>query len=326
MTELKGRSTILERTSRPSPLNRHGTGRTSRSSLQKRISRRGVLFVMPTLILLSAFNLFPVLYTGYISLQHDNLLSPPSFVGLANFRTILSDPQFWAALRVTLEYTVIVGPISWTIAFCLALLLKSRPHFRRAFTALLFLPSMMPIVAMSVVWENLLEPDGPINRILHISVPWLSESNTAIVGIAFLGIWYSVGWFMVLFLAGLSMIPDELYEAGALDGATGGRMLRWLTLPLMRPIFAFVIVQTTFNGLQVFTPMYLMTGGGPANASTSISLYIYQEGLTDLNMGVAAAASVVGLLCVVILCALYLRVLSAERAQSRSVRVVTEVL
>ena len=297
-----------------------GARPTRRSSVQRRVSRRGVVFVMPTLILLGAFNLFPVLYTFYISLQRDNLLSPPSFVGLENFRQILGDPQFWEAVRVTVEYTVIVGPISWAIAFGLAVLLKSGPAFRRVFTALLFLPSMMPSVAMSVVWENLLQPNGPLNRTLDIRVPWLSGSNTAIVGIGFLGIWSSVGWFMVLFLAGLSMVPNEIYEAGALDGATATAKLRWLTLPLMKPIFAFVVVQTMFNGLQVFTRMYLMTGGGPAQASTSISLFIYQQGLTDLNMGGAAAASVVGLLCIVALCAIYLRILSAERREARPVR------
>jgi ABC-type sugar transport system permease subunit len=273
---------------------------------------------MPTLILLSTFNLFPVLYTAYISLQHDNLLSPPAFVGLANFREIVADPQFWESLRVTGEYVLVVGPISWVIAFSLALILKSGTILRRLFMALLFLPSLMPIVAMSVVWENLLQPNGPVNRLLGINVPWLSDPNTVIFGISLLGIWYSVGWFMVVFFAGLSTIPGELYEASALDGAKGPATLRWLTLPLMRPIFAYVVVQTTINGLQVFTPMYLMTGGGPNNASTSISLYIYQQGLTDLNMGGAAAASVVGLGCVLVLCAIYLHMLSAERAEARA--------
>lgn len=276
---------------------------------------RGVPFILPTLILLAMFNLFPMLYTSFLSLYHDDLLTSPSFVGVQNFRIIFSDPQFWQALEVTVEYLVLVGPISWIIAFGLAVLIKQGVVARSAFLSALFLPSMMPIVAMSVVWENLLQPNGPLNNLFGIHVPWLTNEHTAVFGIAMLGIWYSVGWFMVVFLAGLSAIPSNLYEASQVDGASAFSALRRITMPLVKPVFAYVVVQTTINGLQIFTPMYLMTGGGPNGASTSISLYIYQQGLTDRNMGVAAAASLVGLVCVVALCAIYLRFLAAGRAQ-----------
>jgi ABC-type sugar transport system permease subunit len=276
----------------------------------------GFAFVLPTAILLAAFNLFPILYTAFLSLYHYDLLSPPSFIGLRNFQAIFSDPQFWLSLRVTGEYLLLVGPLSWLIAFGLAVLLKQRVAGRKFFVSALFLPSMMPIVAMSVVWENLLQPTGPFNHLLGIHVPWLSDEHTALFGIALLGIWYSVGWFMVVFLAGLSSIPTNLYEAAEVDGASHLAALRTITLPLMKPVFGYVVVQTTINGLQVFTPMYLMTGGGPNNATTPISLYIYQEGLTDRNMGIAAAASVIGLICVGILAAVYVRTVTGGRART----------
>ena len=325
MTESEqARHTILLKRTVSNSATSGANARLSRGSLlrQKR-DTRGLAFVMPLLLLLAMFNLFPILYTAYISLLHDDLLTPATFVGLENFRQVLTDPQFWSSLRITVEYTLVVGPISWVIAFGLALILSSTVVFRRLFASVLFIPSFMPIVAMSVVWENLLEPNGPLNRLLHLPhVTWLTASSTAIFGIALLGIWYSVGWFMVVFLAGLSVIPVELYEASKLDGAGWVARIRWLTVPLMKPIFAFVVVQTTINGLQVFTPMYLMTGGGPVSSSTSISLFIYQQGLTDLNMGGAAAASVVGLVVVLGLCAIYLHVLSGERPERKVVRTI----
>lgn len=271
-------------------------------------STAGLTFTLPILCLFAVFNVIPTAYAFVVSLTSYDLFHPPTFVGLENYVDLLSNRTFWQAISVTVGYTLMFGPISWLLGLLLALLLKDAIVGRSVFRSIFFMPTILSSVAMAVTWALLLRLNGPINTDLGISVPWLTNTQTALIGISLLGIWQSVGWFMVIFLAGLASIPGSLIEAARIDGAGAVGLLRHITLPLLRPIFAVVVIQTIVAGMKVFSPMFIMTGGGPANATRSVAMLIYQEGLRDLRMGSASAMSVIGFVVILGLTVIYLRV------------------
>ena len=268
----------------------------------------GLLFTLPIIFLFVAFNLLPTVYAFVVSLTTYNLFTPPTFVGFENYLDLLGNRNFWQAVSVTVGYTLLFGPASWILGFLIAMLLKDTIVGRDLFRSVFFVPTILSSVAMAVTWALLLRLNGPINGVLDISVPWLTNTQTALLGISLLGIWQSAGWFMVIFLAGLASIPESLTEAARIDGAGTLALLRHITLPLLRPVFAVVVVQTIVAGLRVFSPMFIMTGGGPANSTRSVAMLIYQEGLRDLRMGSAAAISVIGFVFILALTVIYFRV------------------
>ena len=272
----------------------------------------GFLFTVPVLSMFAAFNVGPALYAVYLSVTRFNLLTPPVFVGMDNYVRLATDANFWRAMAVTAQYTFLFGPPSWILGLLLALLLRNKIMGRVVFRSVFFMPTILSGVAMTVAWGLLFRLNGPVNATLGISVPWLTSSDTAIVAMAFLGIWRSAGWFMVIFLAGLSSIPESLYEAARIDGAGPVKQTWYITLPLLRPVFIFVVIMTMVEGLKVFAPMFILSGGGPNNATRSISLLIYQEGLQNLRMGSAAAMSVIGLVFVLLIIVVFLRLSRAN--------------
>lgn len=268
----------------------------------------GFGFTVPILVLFLVFGLLPTIYAFAVSLTEFDLFSPPTFVGLDNYSRLLNSPNFWRALAVTVTYTLMFGPASWLIGFLMAYLLKDKVLGRDAFRSVFFVPTILSSVAMAVTWSLLLRLNGPVNAVFDIDVPWLTNTQTALLGISLLGIWQSVGWWMVIFLAGLLSIPEDLIEAARIDGAGPFGVLRHISLPLLRPVFAIVAIQTVVAGMKVFSPMFIMTGGGPNNSTRSIAMLIYQEGLRDLRFGNAAAISVVGFAIIMVLTVIYLRV------------------
>jgi len=283
-----------------------------RASDFRRRDAIGLGFTLPILALFLVFNLLPTLYAFVVSLTRFDLFSAPQFVGLDNYIRLWSNENFWRAARVTVGYTLMFGPASWVIGFGIAYLLKGKVLGRDAFRSVFFIPTILSSVAMAITWSLLLRLNGPINAVLDINIPWLTNSQTALLGISLLGIWQSVGWWMVVFLAGLLSIPESLIEAARIDGAGALSLLRHIILPLMRPVFAVVVVQTIVAGMKVFSPMFIMTGGGPNNATRSLAMFIYQEGLRDLRFGNAAAVSVVGFLIILALTIVYLRVFRVQ--------------
>jgi ABC-type sugar transport system permease subunit len=281
---------------------------SARGGSFRRHEAAGLALTLPIIALFLVFNLLPTVYAFAISLTQFDLFSAPKFVGLDNYLKLVNNANFWRALTVTAGYTLLFGPASWVIGFLIAYLLKGRVLGRDAWRSVFFIPTILSSVAMAVTWSLLLRLNGPLNAVLDIHVPWLTNSQTALLGISILGIWQSVGWWMVVFLAGLLSIPESLTEAARIDGAGPLALLRHITLPLMRPVFAVVAVQTIVAGLKVFSPMFIMTGGGPNNATRSIAMLIYQEGLRDLRFGNAAAISVIGFLIIMVLTVFYLRI------------------
>ncbi len=267
----------------------------------------GFLFTLPVLAFFLVFNIYPIVSAIVISFHEFDLFGPMTWVGLENYQNLAGNKNFWSAMRVTLSFTLFFGPPAWVIGFIFASLIKEKLIGRFFFRSVFFAPTILSAVAMATAWSLLLRQNGPLNAILGISVSWLTKQDSALWGIVIMSAWQGVGWFMVVFLAGLQSIPQTFYEAAAIDGAGRWRLMRHITLPMLRPVFAFVVIHTIIAGMKVFTPMFIMTGGGPNNATRSMAMLIYHEGLRDLRMGRASAVSMVGFVLILILTIVQLR-------------------
>jgi len=262
------------------------------------------LLVAPALVAIGLFFFVPVLASLALSLTDFDVYSvgDPSrlrFVGLANYSGLLSEPRFWTALRNTLYFVVVGGPLSVAVSLGTALLLHARAlRWRPFFRTVLFLPVVTTLVAVAVVWRALYHPrHGLLNLLLaHLGIApidWLGDPAWAMPAIILLAIWKNFGFNMIIFLAGLQAIPERLYEAARLDGAGPAQQFRWVTLPMLAPTFLFVAVLTMIGYFQLFAEPYVMTQGGPGNATLSVVLLMYEEGFRWWNMGHGAAIAFV---------------------------------
>jgi multiple sugar transport system permease protein len=220
-------------------------------------------------------------------------------VGLDNYLRLLGSPRFWIALRNTLLFCAVAGPLSVATSLAAALLLHSpRVRLRGFFRTAFFLPVVTTLVAVAATWRYLYHPrHGLLDRALGLlgiaPIDWLGDPRWALPAIILLAVWKNFGFNMVIFLAGLQSIPASLYEAARIDGASGWRQLRHVTLPMLTPTLFFVALITTIGYLQLFAEPYVMTGGGPSDATLSIVLLMYEEGFRWWNLGYAAAIAVV---------------------------------
>jgi multiple sugar transport system permease protein len=250
--------------------------------------------LMLAMLLLPAASVFVVALSDW-QLGNDSI----AFVGLANFRELASDRTFWISLGNTLLYAAIVIPISMVVGLALALLIDSRRSGRGIYSAAFFLPYTASLVAMALVWQMLLHPSfGPVNTLLALfgfqHYDFLHDPGLAIFTLAGIGIWQLAGYTMLLYLAGLRSIPDELYQAAAVDGATHSWSRFWLvTWPQLGPTTQFVLVITTITAFQVFETVAVLTHGGPGH-STEVLLYtIYNEAFSNLRTNYGAAMMIV---------------------------------
>ena len=217
------------------------------------------------------------------------------FVGLGNYARLLRDPLFWKALGNTFLLVAVGGPLNLAVALGGALLVNSRlARLRGLYRTIFFAPVVTTLVAVAVVWRALYHPRfGLFNQILGLfgipEIDWLGHPRWAMFAIVLLSVWRSFGYSLVILVAGLQAIPETLYEAARLDGASWWQQLRYVTLPLLRPTLIFAGVITTVGFFQLFAEPYVMTRGGPLNATLSIALLMYQQGFRWWNMGHAAA-------------------------------------
>lgn len=270
-------------------------------SYHTRLKLSGFLFVLPIMIFFLAFNVYPMLKALQISFTQYNLLKPPVYVGLENYTRVLKDLNFSKAALVTVQYILLFGPISWALGFGSALLLNQHFPLRNFFRSSIFLPSVLSLVAMSVVFKLMLTPTGPVNALLGMTIHWVTDKDWAMPGVAIVSIWRSMGYFMILFLVGLQTIPDEYYDAAKVDGAGPWAQLRHITLPLIRPVFAFIVIVSLIRGMMAIGEMMIMTEGGPNNWTRTLVLYIYQTGIRSLKMGRASAMSLIVFAAILIL-------------------------
>ncbi len=264
------------------------------------------------------FVLGPMLYAFGLSFVRWDLIRPnPAFVGFDNYISVMQSPDFWSALGVTVLYTLGTVPAAMAIGLALALLLNQRLPYRGALRTILFIPSTTSVIAVAVVWAWIFHPDfGLLNAALKIigieGQRWLSSASTALPSLMIVAVWRSVGYDMVIFLAGLQSIPREVLEAATVDGASAWARFRRVTLPLLGPTTLFVLVISVIESFQAFSTVDTLTRGGPAGATTNLLYYLYQVAFVRFEMGRASAIAYVVFVMIMALTALQLR-LSRDR-------------
>ena len=255
-----------------------------------------LLFLGPSLVGVLLFLVGPILASLGLSFASWDLLTPPEFTGLQNFRGLAEDAEFRTALRHTLTFLGGYLPLVMTAGLLVAVALNGRIPARNFFRAIYFLPVVTSWVAVALVWKWLLNPAyGLINNSLSyagIQGPaWLFDPNWAMFAVILTSVWKDVGFVMVILLAGLQGIPREYYEAASIDGAAERQQLRHITLPLLFPALFFALTISLINSFQVFDQVYVMTGGGPAGATTVLVERIVKNAFSFSRMGYASAMS-----------------------------------
>ncbi|MCG5449584.1 MULTISPECIES: carbohydrate ABC transporter permease [Micromonospora] len=259
----------------------------------------GWSFILPNFIGFAALTLVPVVVLFYVAFTNWNVFGVAEWTGTANFRRMWDDSSFWTALRNTVYYAVFHIPLTLVAALGLALLLNRKLRGVRFFRTIAFFPYITSIVAIAVVWNQLFSPEyGPINALLGavgVDDPpgWTASATWSMPAVIIVGTWRYMGYYMLLFLAGLQTIPAQLYEAAETDGASPWQRFVHVTLPGLRTTTFFVTVLLTIESFKVFDLILVMTGGGPGQSTLVLSQYIYQKGFEENQFGYASAVSVV---------------------------------
>lgn len=285
------------------------------SPARRRHIVEGYLFLSPWLLGYLALTLLPMLSSLYFSFTSYNVISSPTWIGLDNYVEIFTkDEQFWPSLYKTFYYAGVSVPLGIIGSLAVALFLNVKVKGTSFFRTLFFMPSLVPIVASTVLWVWLLQPDwGPVNlllwNILGIQGPrWFQEPEWAIPALVSLALWTSIGGTrMIIFLAGLQGVPDELYDAAAIDGAGNWARFRHVTLPMITPTIFFNLILVIIGALQVFTSAFVATNGGPAYATWFYALHIYKNAFEYFNMGYASALAWLFALLIILLTWIQLR-------------------
>jgi multiple sugar transport system permease protein len=263
-----------------------------------KITLQAYAFLLPSFIGLLVFSLLPIIAVAILSFFRWGLLGQPTFIGLGNYHTMFASPAFWHSLLVTLYYVLLNIPMQTVFALLLALLLNQKIPGRGVFRTLFVVPWMATAAAMGIVWQWIFDPQyGALNTFLsifHITGPaWVSSPTLALPAIAAVNIWQYTGYNMLFFLAGLQGIPPDFYEAASLDGAGPVQRFFTITLPLLSPTLFFVLVTDVIGSAQVFDTVYVMTKGGPGDATSVLNFTIEQQAFQFFHAGYASALSMV---------------------------------
>lgn len=285
------------------------------SHTQRRIA---LAFLAPHFIGFLVFQIFPIFGTLWFSFLDWNLINPPEFVGLENYRQLFSQDFFFAkAMSNTLIYTVGTVTMILSGSLAAAILLNQDIKFKSLFRTLYFIPNVSSLVAVSFVWMWIYNSDfGLLNgmlRAIGVSEPptWLSDTSLALPSVMVMSAWTQIGFFTVIFLAGLQGIPRQFYESAKIDGVSVWQSFRYITFPLLSPTTFFVLILSIVNSFQVFEQTYIMTKGGPAFSTTTAVMYIYDQAFEYQQIGYASAVSV--LLFLLILSVTLLQVFGQRR-------------
>ena len=268
--------------------------------------------MVPSFLILGVFVIYPILQSFLYSFQNVTIGGSSTWIGLGNYATLVADPQFWNALGVTLEFAVASVVILVVVGFVLALLLQREGIATRIVRSIFFFPTIVSLVTIGLVWKFLLDPNigfvGGIFDLLGIPpVAWLTSTSLALPTVIFVNIWKNLGFAMILLLAGLKAVPGERYEAARLDGANTLQLVRFVTLPGIRPTMLFTTLILTIQSLQVFDLVYVMTDGGPLFTTDSLVNLIYRDGFVNYQTGYASAVSVVLFIIIILISSLQLR-------------------
>lgn len=283
-------------------------GRRRRFRLPDREARTAYLLLAPVLVVFACFVFLPLVLTFVTSLQEKRAFGPAEWVGLENFRELGGDRVFWRALANTLGYAAITVPLSLALGLALALLLNRAMWLRGLFRTVYYLPVVISGIAIGILAFWMFDEQvGVINKLLEgvglSPVAWRSSPLWASLSIVFSTLWFRVGFCMVIYLAALQSIPREYYDAAAVDGASGWQRFRWVTLPLLRMATVVLAIYGVIESFQVFDIVYVLTRGGPGDATTVLGIYAYDQAFETRQRGYGATIGVVlfGLLMVVLL-------------------------
>lgn len=280
------------------------------------------LLLSPWVVAFALFGLFPFLFSlGASFTDYSPIgLAASRFVGVGNYSEAFHNADFWQALANTGLF--VIGTIPFTTAAALGMAMAVQPAFRgRTFFRVgFFLPSVVSIVVLSLVFKGLYAPDGSLNAALtalHLPAPaWLQDPRTALPAIMFMDVWSASGYYMIIFLAGLEAIPRDLYDAARLDGATGWAAFRFVTLPLLRPTLAFVLIVNTIRSLQIFAEVFIMTRGGPLGTTTTVVYHLYEQAFSRFRLGYASAIAWILFAISLVLALLQMRAVAAREGRA----------
>ena len=271
----------------------------------------GYLFIGPWLIGFFAFAIIPMGMSFYYSFTRYNLLSPPVFIGLANFQRMITDPLFWKTLQVTFTYAFFSVSLRLIFAFFLATMFKKASWMTKAYTTAYYIPSLVgSSVAIAVLWRRIFMADGLVNIILQAAginstTSWIGNPDTALGVIVILAIW-QFGSSMLIFLAGLRQIPQTYYEAASIDGAGWVSQFFRITLPQMTPIIFFNLIMQLINGFTAFSQAFIISGGkgDPLNSTLFYALLVYMRAFNSMEMGYGSALAWVLVLIIAVFTAI----------------------
>jgi len=292
---------------------------TTRTTRSVRQHWSGLPYVLPSLVVLLIVVIVPIALSMFYSFTDYSLLGAPRPNGGSNYARLASDAGFWAALWHTAIYTVISVPLQAVLSLLVAdsLARRFRGRFGQFVRSTLFIPVISSLVLIGTVWRFVLGSDGLVNATLSSlgldRVSFLGDPTLALVTVALITVWKNIGYFLVIYYAGIMNIPGDLYEASALDGASRWQQFRLVTVPMLRPVTLLVVILSTIWSFQVFDLVYVMTGGGPGGATVTIVMAIYQAGFKNFQMGYASAMAVVLFVIVLAISIVQRKVLS--RAQ-----------
>lgn len=287
---------------------------------KKKLSKQLVpwLFLLPSIIILIIFLVIPIIEAFRWSLLDYKLIADTSeFVGLDNFKEIFSDSMFWKAFFNTIIYVIIVLPMNIFLPMVLASLVNQKIRAVGWFRVLYYVPVVTPIVVGALMWKMLYSQNSILSEFLvwigliESPMNFLTNSTTAIVAVAFITAWRGLGYYMVMYLANLQSIPDQLYESASIDGANTIQKFTKITVPMLAPTITLVSILTIVNGLKVFEEIALTTNGGPAGATTTLVMYIFDK-FMNLDVSIASAAGIV-LLAMAIIGSLIQMKVNSER-------------
>ncbi len=277
----------------------------------------GMIFLLPVLFHMAIFQFYPLFYAFFMSFHSWNLLNPPEWIGLANYSRLLTDARFHNSVRVSVQYTLVTMAFLTTLGLGLGILFNRQMRGVSFLRGAYFVPSVMSTVVIAIVWRFVFHPAFGMQTFVteplgFFNVRWLSSTALALWSLIIVGIWRHLGYYAMIYLAGLQAIPDEQYEAARIDGAKPYQTLLYITVPLLRPTFLFVAIISVVNSFQSFAPAQLMTDGGPAGATTVIPLFLYRTAFQNLHMGYGSAIAVVMFLILMAFTLLQLKVFGRD--------------
>lgn len=300
---------------------RRDTSSSRRSSAANRgDARLAWVLIAPAIVGFVAFAAYPALRSIYLSFTDYQVLSPPEWIGIDNYRQMLGDPVFWHSLLVTVEFVAITVTLTIALALTTAVVMH-RLAVSTVVRGLMILPFLISSIVAGIVWSWMLDPElGIVNILLHdltgTSIRFLSSPDWAVPSLALINVWKTMGYTAVLIFAGLQTIPPQVYEAGRMDGAGELVMFRRITLPLLRPVMAMVVILTVISAFQVFDLVQVTTKGGPANASNVLQTYIYNKAFAQFDFGYASTMSIALFVMLLFISFLQMRLLRASESDT----------